>query len=150
MRKTNSKLKIRNLTLEDVPKIIELQKKSFPYMASEGMIWKKESLTSHTLVFPEGQFVAEYKGDIIGSASSLIVKLVPEYREHTWLEICGGPQFKNHNPKGDSLYGADVSTHPDYRRLGIATAIYDARKKLAIKLNLRRIIAGGRLFNYCE
>jgi hypothetical protein len=28
--------------------------------------------------------------------------------------------------------------------------LYDARKDLAIKLNLRRIIAGGRLLNYCE
>ena len=66
------------------------------------------------------------------------------------MEVCGGPLFNNHNPRGDSLYGADVSTHPDYRSSGIGTAIYDARKKLAIKLNLRRIIAGGRLFNYCE
>jgi hypothetical protein len=28
--------------------------------------------------------------------------------------------------------------------------LYRARKDLAVKLNLRRIIAGGRLFNYCE
>lgn len=150
MKKTNSKLKVRNLTLEDIPKIIELQKKSFPYMASEGMVWKEKSLESHIAVFPEGQFVAQYKDEVVGSASSLIVTLTPEYKKHTWLEVCGNTKFKNHDPKGDSLYGADVSTHPDYRRLGIATAIYDARKKLAIKLNLRRIIAGGRLFNYCE
>jgi hypothetical protein len=28
--------------------------------------------------------------------------------------------------------------------------LYDARKDLAVKLNLRRMIAGGRLFNYSE
>ena len=28
--------------------------------------------------------------------------------------------------------------------------LYDARKELAAKLNLRRMIAGGRLFNYSE
>jgi hypothetical protein len=28
--------------------------------------------------------------------------------------------------------------------------LYDARKDLVIKLNLRRMIAGGRLFNYSE
>jgi len=43
-----------------------------------------------------------------------------------------------------------VSSHPDHRRLGVATKLYDARKTLAIKLNLRRIIAGARLINYCE
>ena len=48
------------------------------------------------------------------------------------------------------MYGADVSAHPDFRRLGVATKLYDARKDLAIKLNLKRIIAGGRLVNYCE
>ena len=62
----------------------------------------------------------------------------------------GDSFFKNHAANGDTLYGADVSSHPDYRRLGIATKLYDARKKLAIDLNLRRIIAGARLSNYCE
>ncbi len=28
--------------------------------------------------------------------------------------------------------------------------LYDARKQLNIKLNLRRMISGGRLYNYCE
>jgi hypothetical protein len=28
--------------------------------------------------------------------------------------------------------------------------LYDARKELVIRLNLRRMIAGRRLFNYCE
>jgi len=141
---------IKNMTFDDIPKIIELQKESFPVMYEEGMVWKEKHLENHIRIFPEGQFIAEYETKVIGSASSLIVNLVPEYKEHTWMEICGTPEFNNHNPKGDTLYGADVSTHPDYRSLGIGTKIYDARKKLAIKLNLRRIIAGGRLFNYCE
>ncbi len=141
---------IRNVVIEDIQKIIELQKKSFPYMYVEGMIWKKESLESHVRIFPQGQFVAEYDGQVIGSASSLIVNLIPEYKEHTWMEVCGTAGFANHNPAGDTLYAADVSTHPDHRSLGVGTKIYQARKALAIKLNLRRIIAGGRLFNYCE
>ncbi len=144
------KIKIRNTTNEDIQKIVELQKSSFPYMAKEGVIWKPEQLQSHLQIFPEGQFCADYDGKIVGSISSLIVKLEEEYQEHTWIGVCGGPGFGNHNPSGDSLYAADVSTHPDYRRLKIATRLYDARKNLCIKLNLRRIIAGGRLFNYCE
>jgi len=150
MTDEKTKVKIRNTTFEDIPKIVELQKVSFPLMAVEGAIWKPHHLESHLRVFPEGQFSAEYDGKVVGSISSLIVKLEPEYKEHTWTEICGGPNFENHDPKGDSLYGADVSTHPDNRRFGIATKLYDARKNLCIKLNLRRIIAGGRLFNYCD
>ncbi|HEX9845716.1 MAG TPA: GNAT family N-acetyltransferase [Candidatus Nitrosotenuis sp.] len=145
-----TKIKIRHTTHEDIPKIVELQNVSFPFMALEGMIWKPEQLQRHLEVFPEGQFCADCNGQIVGSVSSLIVNLEPEYQEHTWMGICGGPRFGNHNPSGDSLYGADVSTHPDYRRLKVATRLYDERKNLCIKLNLRRIIAGGRLFNYCE
>ena len=138
------------MTREDIPNIVELQKVAFPYMAAEGVYWKPDQLESHLKVFPEGQFVAEYHGKIIGSCSSLIITLEPEYKEHTWKEACGDSFFKGHNPNGDSLYGADVSAHPDYRRLGVATKLYGARKALAINLNLRRIIAGGRLFNYCD
>ena len=140
----------RTMTREDIPNIVELQKVAFPYMAAEGVYWKPDQLESHLKVFPEGQFVAEYHGKIIGSCSSLIITLEPEYKEHTWKEACGDSFFKGHNPNGDSLYGADVSAHPDYRRLGVATKLYGARKALAINLNLRRIIAGGRLFNYCD
>lgn len=146
----HSKVIIRNLTKEDIPKVVELQKVAFPYMAAEGVYWKPDQLEAHLKVFPEGQFVADYDGKIVGSCSSLIVKFDPEYKEHTWKEACGDSIFSAHNPKGDSLYGADISTHPDNRRLGVATKIYDARKKLAINLNLRRIIAGARLFNYCD
>jgi ribosomal protein S18 acetylase RimI-like enzyme len=147
---TKHLVQIRTMKLVDIPKIIELQKLSFPEMALEGMNWGPKHLEAHFKVFSKGQFCAEYKGNIIGSCNSLIINLEPEYKEHTWLEACGDSYFKNHNPKGDTLYGADVSTHPNYRRLGVATKLYDARKQLAIKLNLRRIVAGGRLINYCE
>lgn len=141
---------VRNITPADIPEIVELQKVAFPYMAAEGVIWKPEHLEAHIKIFPEGQFCAEYKGTIIGSCSSLIITLTPEYKEHTWKEACGDSFFKNHDPNGDTLYAADVSVHPDYRRLGVASRLYDARKSLAIAKNLRRIIGGGRLFNYWD
>lgn len=80
----------------------------------------------------------------------LIVSLDPEYAEHTWKEITADGIFTNHNPEGDSLYGADISTHPKYRHEGIGKMLYNTRKQLVTKLNLRRMIGGGRLFNYCE
>jgi ribosomal protein S18 acetylase RimI-like enzyme len=138
------------MTKDDISQIVELQKASFPVMAAEGIYWKPKHLEAHLKVFPQGQFVAEYHGKIIGSCSSLIITLNPEYKEHTWIEACGDNLFRNHDPQGDTLYGADVSSHPSHRRLGVATKLYDARKNLAIQLKLRRIIAGGRLSNYSE
>jgi ribosomal protein S18 acetylase RimI-like enzyme len=142
---------VRNTRPYDIQKIVDLQKESFPYLARYGNIWHPEELESHLRIFPEGQFVAvEPDGTVVGSASTLIVSLNAEYTEHTWKEITANGMFTNHNPHGDSLYGADISTHPKYRHEGIGSMLYDIRKKLVIRLNLRRIIGGGRLFNYCE
>ena len=144
-------VKVRNTLKNDIPKIIDLQKQSYPYLAKYGNIWKTEELESHLEIFPEGQFIAvEPDGTIVGSASTLIVSLDPEYKEHTWIDITANGMFTNHSYDGDSLYGADISSHPKYRHEGIGSMLYNARKELAIKMNLRRMIAGGRLFNYCE
>jgi len=142
---------IRNTLPADIPKIVGLQKESFPFLARYGNIWHPEELQSHLRIFPQGQFVAvEPDGTLVGSASTLIVSLDPEYAEHTWKEITADGIFTNHNPEGDSLYGADISTHPKYRHEGIGKMLYNTRKQLVTKLNLRRMIGGGRLFNYCE
>ena len=144
-------VKVRNTLKNDIPKIIDLQKESFPFLAKYGNIWKAEELESHLEIFPEGQFITiEPDGTIVGSASTLIVSLDPEYKEHTWIDITANGMFTNHSYDGDSLYGADISSHPKYRHEGIGSMLYNARKELAIKVNVRRMIAGGRLFNYCE
>src|SRR5215218_5910071 len=103
-------------------------------MAKDGVIWHEHHLESHIRIFPEGQFCAELGGKIIASSSSLVTSLTPDYQEHTWKQA--------------TAYG--MSTHPDSRGLGIASMLYEARKELVARLNLRRMIAGGRLFNYCE
>src|ERR671919_3036282 len=138
-------VKIRNTTKEDISKIVNLQKESFPYLARYGNIWHPDELQSHLNVFPEGQFVAvEPDNTIVGSASTLVVSLEPEYAAHTWKEITSDGMFTNHDPNGDSLYGADISTHPKYRHEGIGGMLYNTRKELVKKLNLKRMIGGGR------
>jgi ribosomal protein S18 acetylase RimI-like enzyme len=143
------KITLRNIHKDDIPKIIALQRESFSDMAMYGMIWPSAFLENHLKVFPEGQLCVELnKGKIIASASSLIISLKPSYREHTWHEITGYGMFDNHDPMGDSLYGADISTHPKFQGQGVGTLLYTARKKVVIKLNLKRMIVGGRLYNY--
>ncbi|HXS59814.1 MAG TPA: GNAT family N-acetyltransferase [Candidatus Sulfopaludibacter sp.] len=127
-----------------------MQKESFADMAIYSVTWSDFSLRNHIHIFPQGQLYAEFDGRLVGSCSSLIVSLKTDYEDHTWSDITDYGSFSNHNPNGDSLYGADISVHPDFRHKGIATMLYNARRDLAIKLNLRRIIAGGRLFNYCK
>jgi len=141
---------IRNFKEKDIPQIVQLQRKSFADMAKDGMIFPSSYLQNHIEIFPDGQLLAEIDGRIVGSSSSLVISLSPEYEEHDWFEITGNGLFSNHNASGDTLYGADLSTHPEFRNMGIGTMLYDARKELAMRLNLRRILAGGRLYDYCK
>jgi ribosomal protein S18 acetylase RimI-like enzyme len=142
---------VRNTQPEDISKIVNLQTESYPYLAPYGNIWRSEELESHLRIFPQGQFVAvEPDGTIVGSASTLIVSLNPEYAEHTWKDITADGLFMTHIPSGDSLYLADISTHPKHRHEGIGGMIIHRWKELVTKLNLRRMIGGGRLFNYCD
>jgi ribosomal protein S18 acetylase RimI-like enzyme len=145
----NVHLIIRNTRPDDIEKIVKLQQESFPILARYDNIWHPEELKSHLQIFPQGQLVVvEEDGEVVGSASTLIVTLNPEYAEHTWKGITSDGMFTDHNPNGDSLYGADISTHPKFRHEGIGSMLYGARKELVLRLGLRRMISGGRLFNY--
>ena len=74
---------VRNTQPEDIPKIVDLQKESFPYLARYGNIWHPEELESHLRIFPQGQFVAvEPDGMVVGSASTLIVLILSMQNIH--------------------------------------------------------------------
>ena len=95
---------VRNTQPEDISKIVDLQTESYPYLSRYGNIWHSEELESHLRIFPQGQFVAvEPDGTIVGSASTFIVSLNPEYMEHTWIEITADGLFTTHIPSGDSF-----------------------------------------------
>ncbi|PYZ99010.1 carbon-nitrogen hydrolase [Alteribacter lacisalsi] len=144
--KFEKKMIIRPIEERDIDKIIELSKVCFPNMLG----WKRKQLESHLALFPEGQFCAEYDGEIIGSCSSLIINFDEYDDQHTWDEITDEGYITNHDPDGYNLYGIEVMVDPAYRRMKIGRRLYEARKDLARKLNLKSIIIGGRIPNYSK
>jgi len=133
----------------DFDGLIALDKLCFPTMVEQNIVWNRGQLANHVRVFPEGQIVAELDGSIVGAISSLIVSMGTDpYRAHTYAGITDGGFFHNHDPEGDTLYGADVFVHPELRGQGVGHALYELRRELCRSLNLRRILAGGRLFGY--
>lgn len=145
------RLVLRNICNDDIPKIVAIQRESYPEVAA-GQLYIPLFLEDHISLFREGQFCVELDGDVVASATCLMVSLEPEYAEHTWHDIIleyGNPHLKP-AAGGDSLYIDDLVTHPDFRRLGIGTLLFNARKQVASKYNLRRIIGGGRIPNYGE
>ena len=140
---------LRNFCNEDIPKIVSIQRESYPEV-STGQLYIPLFLENHISLFREGQFCVELDGEVVASATCLIVSLQPEYTEHTWYDIIlehGNPHSKP-AVEGDSLYADDLVTHPDFRHLGIGTLLFTARKQVASKYNLKRIIGGGRIPNY--
>jgi len=144
-------IKIREATRDDIPALLELNRVSYPGLPTDNIVWGETHLRSHLRIFPQGQMIAEVSGKILGAVSSLIVDLGPDpLRHHTWTGITDSGYFTNHNPNADTLYGADIYVHPDSRGTGIGAALYEARRQLCRRLNKRRILAGGRLWNYFE
>jgi predicted amidohydrolase/GNAT superfamily N-acetyltransferase len=142
---------IRGAEPEDIPLLIELNRKAFPTMAEENVVWSERQLRNHLKVFPAGQLVALVDDQPVGAAASLIVPNGRDpYRAHTYAGITDGGYFHNHDPNGDTLYGADVYVDPDYQGCGVGAALYEARRRLCRNLNLRRILAGGRIAGYSE
>ena len=140
-------MNVRAATQADIAGIVALNQRCYPGL---GAVWTPAQVASQLKLFPEGQLVIPGDdGRILASASTLIVSLGRDpYRDHTWAGITDGGMFFNHDPYGDTLYGADVAVDPDHRRQGLARALYAARRELAAKHNLKRIVLGGRLHDY--
>ena len=88
------------------------------------------------------------EGRVIGYAMSLIVTLDENSPWYSYGEITGDGTFSTHDPAGDTLYGADIAVHPDFRGMGVALALYEGRKAILRRFDLRRMVAGGRIPGY--
>lgn len=139
-----SRVIVRHTRLHDVEPLIALQRRTYPTIPP----WREERLCHQLEVFPQGQIVAELDGELVGAASSLIILWDEWQVEHTWKEITARGSFDTHTPQGRTLYGAEVFVHPHLRGSGIGHVLYQGRRHLCQAMNLRRIIACGRLPGY--
>lgn len=142
----NPIIEVRNLTLEDYQTLKEAMIKAYSSMG--GQYWKEESIKKLISKFPDGQVVIVHNNKIVGCALSIIVGYDKFGDNHSYRDITGNFTFETHDVKGDTLYGIEVFVHPDYRGMRLARRLYDTRKTLCERLNLRMIIAGGRIPKY--
>lgn len=140
------KIELRNLRLTDYLELKDTMIQA--YEDWEGAYWKETHIETLLNKFPEGQIVLLVNGKVAGCAFSLILDSKKFEENHTYKEITGNYTFSTHDPDGDILYGIEVFIHPDYRGLRLGRRLYDARKELCEKLNLKSILFGGRIPNY--
>ncbi|MBZ5661914.1 MAG: bifunctional GNAT family N-acetyltransferase/carbon-nitrogen hydrolase family protein [Acidobacteriia bacterium] len=138
---------IRRMTGADIQAVVSMQRRVY----SEALAWSAEELTHHMEVFPEGQLVAvDERGQVLGSASSLIIDWDDYAESARWSAITGKGTFDTHNPLGKTLYGADMCVDPAARHIGIGSLFYDARKKMVRERGLKRMLTGGRIPAYAQ
>lgn len=147
--KTNiENVELSLLELADYPEFKEAMISSYSGMPES--YWKEEKIAKLLTLFPEGQIVVKVNGHIAGAALSIIVDGKMAEKKHTYKEITGDYSFSTHSAKGDFLYGIDVFIHPELRGLRLGRRLYDYRKDLCERLNLKGILFGGRIPNYHE
>ncbi len=138
-------LTLRNLKIEDYDDLTHIMDIVYPEMGGAGPLKKFKAQLS---MFPEGQICIEDHGKVVAAAFSLIVDYDKFGDRHTYEEITGDAYLTTHDPMGDVLYGAEVVVHPDYQGMRLGRRLYEARKELCQSLNLKSIVAGGRIPNY--
>lgn len=139
-------IELRNLELDDYKALKSSMIDAYEEMGKD--FWPLASLRKLITKFPEGQICITVNDVVVGCALAIIVDYDRFGDKHTYKKILGDYTFNTHNPEGKTLYGIEVFIHPDYRGMRLARRLYEARKALCEKLNLRSIIAGGRLPNY--
>ncbi|HCY54956.1 MAG TPA: carbon-nitrogen hydrolase [Oceanicaulis sp.] len=143
-QRQSATLTVRNATLADVPEILALQDRAYPNLPPDlpGMI------RGQIQAFPEGQFLVEYEGDVVGWCATFIISEALAMSPHTWAEITGNGYAARHDEDGEWLYGMEVAVDPTRRRLRIGQRLYNARKQLCQAWGLKGVVFGGRLPGY--
>ena len=141
MDQTKAKLIIRNAEPADATRIVRLTSRIY----GKGQGYTAAQIRGQINNFPDGQFVAEYEGKIVGYCATLIISQKAAFAQHTWAEITGQGYGTRHDNDGDVLYGMEVCVHPDHRRLRIGQRFYRQRVELCQHHELKGIVFAGRI-----
>jgi len=143
--------KIENIELEFLNLDDYQELKSAMIVAYKNMpnsYWQESQIKTLINKFSEGQVVIKINGQLAGCALSIIVEYNTLESSHTYKQVTQSYTFDSHTNEGDVLYGIDVFIKPEFRGLRLGRRLYDYRKELCEKLNLKGIAFGGRIPNY--
>lgn len=139
-------IEVRRLTIEDYEDLLQSEQEAYKNIEEDD--WKKQDILELLKIFPEGQYCVEVDGKVVASALAIIVNSKKTNFTSSYEQITSNGKFTKHDPEGDVLYGIEIFVHPQYRQLRLGRRLYDKRKELCEEMNLKSIVAGGRIPNY--
>ena len=146
---TSDKIQIETIKPRFARALEQLQRDCFPTLGESELMLEAHFL-NHCRLFPEGNFVALCGERVIGLGSGFLTDFDFAQAQHSFNEIIDGGFYSHHDPDGDWYYGGDLSVHPDYRRRGVGSRLYKARKGIVKRLNRRGIVAGGLIPGFAD
>ncbi len=146
MIKSIENIELQFLTFSDYQELKSAMIEAYSTMPNS--FWGEKHISTLIEKFPEGQVVIKINNQLAGCALSIIVDYDKFDEHHTYKELTGNYTFDTHHKDGDVLYGIDVFIKPEFRGLRLGRRLYDYRKELCERLNLRGIAFGGRIPNY--
>ena len=150
MRRFGDGLAVCRTGAEHAEALEELQRIVFPTLAPEERFLAAH-YRKHVELFPDGQLcVVDVRrgGRVVGMTSTIRMDFDFAHPDHTFADVIQGGWLTSHQPAGRWLYGADIGTHPAYRRRGIARALYAARHEVVRALGLAGQLTVGMPSGY--
>ncbi len=139
-------IELQFLTLSDYQELKSAMIEAYANMPNS--FWGEAHIRALIDKFPEGQVVIKINNQLAGCALSIIVDYDTFDEHHTYKQLTGDYTFETHQSDGDVLYGIDIFIKSEFRGLRLGRRLYDYRKELCERLNLRGIAFGGRIPNY--
>lgn len=145
MQDEGIQLELRALQKEDYPQLEALMNEVYDEV---GGAWPEDVFFTLVEQFPDGQIGITDEGKLVAIALTVQVDYARFSNPHRYDDLIGLNKTIAHNAQGDVLYGLDILISKSHRGHRLGRRLYDARKELCRALNLRGIIAGGRIPNY--
>ena len=138
---------IRQVTIEDLPQLIELDRKVFPdpkQQANQENLRKRIVTSPRTclvLVAPKGKIVGALYARMINAEEYLSYNDLP-----TWEQMANNGDFTSPR-KPDALYVVGIAGLPG---MNASKFLEPAIARIAVKLGISRVWAGSRITGYCK
>ena len=137
----DTQINIRNAKKQDLNDVVRLENEIWP----EGTRATKDKFESRLKIFPQGFFLALADKDIIGVSTSEIINYDLKNPPKSWEEVTDNGYIRNHNPYGNAIYVVSIGA---ISRRGGGSALVQAQKDLAQRLNLEFLVLGARIPGY--